>query len=163
RSDSSAVVSPPTRRNVEKRPGLREAQSRSFPRAGPRSPALVRRQGDPSPRRNAVDRCRVVLVRPELSANVGATARVMRNFGAREPVLAPPTAAAHARPARQMPPHREEILDACRVVPDLGAAVADCVLVAGTSARTGGLFRRQSVGTPDEVMPHLVAALPAGP
>src|SRR5262245_38107901 len=114
-------------------------------------------------RRTAVDRCRVVLVRPELSANVGATARVMRNFGARELVLVAPKADPHDRQARQMSTHGEEVLDACQVVPDLGAAVADCVLVAGTSARTGGLFRRQSVGTPDEVMPHLVAALPAGP
>jgi tRNA/rRNA methyltransferase len=62
-----------------------------------------------------------------------------------------------------MSTHGEEVLDACRIVGDLGAAVADCVLVAGTSARTGGLFRRQSVAAPDEVMPHLVAALPAGP
>ena len=48
-------------------------------------------------------------------------------------------------------------------VPDLDAAVADCVLVAGTSARTGGLFRDQTVGRPDEVLPRLAAALGQGP
>jgi tRNA/rRNA methyltransferase len=35
--------------------------------------------------------------------------------------------------------------------------------VAGTSARTGGLFRRQSVGAPDAIMPRLVDALASGP
>jgi tRNA/rRNA methyltransferase len=55
------------------------------------------------------------------------------------------------------------VLDRCRVVGELGEAVADCVLVAATSARTGGLFRRQSVGAPDEVMPRVVEALAWGP
>jgi tRNA/rRNA methyltransferase len=35
--------------------------------------------------------------------------------------------------------------------------------VAATSARTGGLYRRQSCGTPEEVMSHLVRGLTAGP
>src|SRR5207302_5189650 len=52
--------------------------------------------------------------------------------------------------------HGEDILRRARVVPDLSQAVADCVLVAATSARTGGLFRRQSVGPPEEVIPRLV-------
>src|SRR2546430_10164546 len=34
---------------------------------------------------------------------------------------------------------------------------------AGTSARTGGLFRRQSVGSPEQILPHLLDVLPAGP
>jgi TrmH family RNA methyltransferase len=37
------------------------------------------------------------------------------------------------------------------------------VLVAATSARTGGLFRKQSVGAPDEILPHVVDAMPSGP
>src|SRR5204863_506908 len=40
---------------------------------------------------------------------------------------------------------------------------ADCVLVAGTSARSGGLFRRQSVGSPEQILPRLIDVLPAGP
>jgi hypothetical protein len=36
--------------------------------------------------------CRVVLVRPEVAANVGSVARVMRNFGLRELVLVAPKA-----------------------------------------------------------------------
>jgi tRNA/rRNA methyltransferase len=37
------------------------------------------------------------------------------------------------------------------------------VLAAATSARTGGLYRRQGVGPPDEVAAHLVEAMAAGP
>ena len=107
--------------------------------------------------------CRVVLVRPEIAANVGAAARAMRNFGLSELVLVAPVADPRDERARQLAMHGEDILDRCRVVAGLGEAVAGCVLVAGTSARTGGLFRRQSVGTPDEVMPRLVEATASGP
>jgi tRNA/rRNA methyltransferase len=107
--------------------------------------------------------CRVVLVRPEIAANVGAAARAMRNFGLRELVLVAPKADPADREARRLSTHGEAILDAARVVPDFAAAVADCVLVAGTSARVGGLFRDQSVGRPDEVLSRLVEALHLGP
>jgi len=107
--------------------------------------------------------CRVVLVRPEVAGNLGATARVMRNMGLSELVLVSPVADPADREARQRSTHGEAILDRCRIVPELGEAVADCVLVAGTSARTGGLFRRQSVGTPDALLPRLVDAMASGP
>ena len=55
------------------------------------------------------------------------------------------------------------MLDRCRVVADLGEAVADCVFVAATSARVGGVMRRQSVGTPKEVLPRLADAMAVGP
>jgi tRNA/rRNA methyltransferase len=110
-----------------------------------------------------LDRCRVVLVRPQVAANLGATARVMRNMGLTELVLVAPEADPADPKARQLSTHGEEILRRARTVPDLGAAVGDCVLVAGTSARTGGLFRRQSLGTPDEIMPRVAAALADGP
>ncbi len=107
--------------------------------------------------------CRVVLIRPEVAANVGAAARAMRNFGLRDLVLVAPKADPGDREARRLSTHGEAILTAARVVPDFGAAVADCVFVAGTSARTGGLFRDQSVGPPDVVLPRLLAALGQGP
>jgi tRNA/rRNA methyltransferase len=110
-----------------------------------------------------ITRARVVLVRPQVAANLGATARVMRNMGLSELVLVAPVADPLDRNAHQLSTHGEEILDRCRIVGDLGDAVADCVLVAGTSARLGGLFRRQSLGTPDEIMPHVVEAMTAGP
>ncbi len=107
--------------------------------------------------------CRVVLVRPQIAANLGATARVMRNLGFTDLVLVAPAADHTDRNARQMSTHGESILDQCRIVPELGDAVADCVFVAGTSARTAGVFRGQTAGLPDEVMPRLVEALTSGP
>jgi tRNA/rRNA methyltransferase len=107
--------------------------------------------------------CRVVLVRPQIAANLGATARVMRNMGLTELVLVAPAADPADRNARQLSTHGEPILDQCRTVTDLGDAVADCVFVAATSARASGVFRGQTAGSPDEVMPRLVEALPSGP
>ncbi|HYT94935.1 MAG TPA: RNA methyltransferase [Gemmataceae bacterium] len=110
----------------------------------------------------ALANCRVVLVRPRIAANVGAVARVMRNFGLSELVLVEPEAALDDPRGRLLATHAEDILDRARAVPDLGAAVADCHLLAGTSARMGGLFRRQSTGTPEAISPQLLPALAAG-
>jgi tRNA/rRNA methyltransferase len=107
--------------------------------------------------------CRVVLVRPHIAANLGATARAMRNFGLTDLVLVAPVADRNDRQARQLSTHGEEILDRARIVADLGEAVSDCLLVAATSARTEGRLRGQSLGTPDEVMPRVVEALATGP
>ncbi len=106
-----------------------------------------------------LDRCRVVLVRPTVAGNLGATARAMRNMGLSDLVLVAPEADPADRQARQMSTHGEEILRRARVVPDLGDAVSDCGLVVATSARIGGPYRRQSVGSPDEIMPQVVEAL----
>src|SRR5262249_33978773 len=103
--------------------------------------------------------CRVVLVRPQIAANVGAAARVMRNTGLSELVLVEPEADPADPRAVQLATHGEDVLRRCRVVADLGQAVADCGLVAATSARVGGLVRRQFVGPPDEIAPRLVTAM----
>jgi tRNA/rRNA methyltransferase len=107
--------------------------------------------------------CRVVLIRPRIAANIGATARAMRNLGLSRLVLVAPEADVADPRGRLLATHAEDILDQARIVADFGAAVADCVLVAGTSARTGGLFRRQSVGLPETVLPRLLEALQDGP
>src|SRR6516225_250697 len=108
-----------------------------------------------------LNHCRIVLVQPRIAGNIGATARIMHNMGLTELVLVNPEADPADRNARQQSTQGEAILDRARVVGDFGEAVGDCVLVAGTSARTGGLFRRQSMGTPEEIMPHLTKALAA--
>jgi tRNA/rRNA methyltransferase len=106
---------------------------------------------------------RVVLVRPRIAANIGATARVMRNFGLSQLALVAPEADVQDPRGRLLATHAEDILDHARIVPELGDAVSDCLLVVGTSARAGGLFRRQSVGSPDQIVPHLLDAMSAGP
>jgi tRNA/rRNA methyltransferase len=107
--------------------------------------------------------CRVVLVRPQIAANVGAVARAMRNFGLSHLALVDAIADPTDREARRLATHGEEILNNARRVTEFGEAVADCVLVAATSARTGGLFRAQTVGWPEQVMPTIIAAAGQGP
>jgi tRNA/rRNA methyltransferase len=100
--------------------------------------------------------CRVVLVETLYPGNLGATARVMRNFGLEELVLVAPVADPTDRRARRLSTQGEDILDRARTVKDLGEAVAECIVVVGTSVRAGGLFRKQTVGSPREIIPHLV-------
>jgi tRNA/rRNA methyltransferase len=107
----------------------------------------------------SLDLCRVVLIETHYPGNLGATARVMRNLGLSELVLVRPIADPLDTQALQMSTHGEPILRAARVVGTLDDAVGDCVLVVGTSARTGGLFRQQSVGVPDAIMPAVAEAL----
>lgn len=111
----------------------------------------------------SLDNCRVVLVRPQVAGNLGATARVMRNLGLTQLVLVAPEAAPTDRQARQLSARGEEVLDRARIVPDLGQALADCILVVGTSARVGGPYRRQSVVLPEQVMPALVESSALSP
>jgi len=107
----------------------------------------------------SLQHCRIVLIRTHYAGNLGATARIMHNFGIRDLILVAPQADIHDRNARQLSTHGESILDAARIVDDLGAAVADCALVIGTSGPEGGMFRRQSVGTPEEILCHAIEPL----
>src|SRR5712692_9516549 len=106
-----------------------------------------------------LENCRVVLVRPRIAANLGAVARVMRNMGLDDFVLVQPEADPADPEARKLSTHGEEILRQARVASSLSDAVRDCTLIAATSARTGGLFRRQSMGPPDEIIPLLAEQL----
>ncbi len=111
-----------------------------------------------------MDRCRVVLVGTQIAANLGSVARLVRNFGAGELVLVAPEANRLDQSARQTATHHaDDLLESCRVVDTLDEAIADCLVVAGTSARIGGLYRRQTVGPPEEISPRLVEAMPNGP
>jgi tRNA/rRNA methyltransferase len=107
----------------------------------------------------SLEHCRIVLIETHYPGNLGATARVMCNFGLRDLVLVSPLADRNERNARQMSTHGEDILNNARIVSNLDDAIRDCVLVVGTSARTGGAFRQQNVAPPEQIMPHLVAAL----
>ena len=98
--------------------------------------------------------CRVVLVRPHYAGNLGATARVMHNFGLSRLVLVSPIADHHDREARRLSTHGEFILDQAEIVTELRDAVAGCDIVAATSANTAGLFRA-SAGTVRELMPGI--------
>lgn len=111
----------------------------------------------------SLERCRIVLVRTEIAANIGATARAMRNFGLSELVLVAPAADPSDRDARRLSTHGEAILASARIVPSLGDALAPCLFSAATSARTGRLIRDAADDWPEHVMPRVLAALADGP
>jgi tRNA/rRNA methyltransferase len=91
----------------------------------------------------SVANLRIVLVRPQYSGNIGATARAMDNFGMRSLALVNP-APVHRQQAEMMAVHAHAILDTMQVYPSLRAAVADCGLVIGTTCRPG-LYREHAV------------------
>src|SRR5688572_20745137 len=111
----------------------------------------------------ALSRCRVVLVRPHYAGNLGATARVMRNFGLSDLVLVAPYAHTTNSEAQRRARGGIDILNSARVVPELGDALADCVYSFATSSLTAGVIRSGTTGTVAEKMPELLAAAEAGP
>lgn len=109
-------------------------------------------------------RLRVVLVGTQVAANLGSVARALRNFGCDDLALVAPECDPRDERARATATHHADgLLESCRAFDRLEDALADCVLVAGTTARTGGLFRRQAVADPDAVAGRLVAAMAGGP
>src|SRR4051812_2158621 len=106
--------------------------------------------------------CRIVLVRPVVAGNIGAVARLMRNFGLDDIVLVAPVADPDSYEARQRSTHGESILRSARRVATLADGVSDCLVVAGTSARSAGLVRQGLAGSPDEIAPKLIRQMDQG-
>lgn len=98
---------------------------------------------------------RIVLVRPQGAANIGAVARAMKNMGLEDLVLVGPRVRRDFW-VRAMAVHAKDVLERTTVVSDLAAAVADCGVVVGTTARPG-LYRAPR-GTARQLAPSLVAA-----
>ena len=103
---------------------------------------------------------RVVLVHPLYASNVGAVCRAMKNMGLGDLALVAPRADARSADARMWACHATNILKKHRAFPTLAAAVADCGLVAGTTARPG--LYRGHIRTPREWAPRLLAAARTG-
>lgn len=81
-----------------------------------------------------VTKPRIVLVRTKESANIGAAARAMLNFGLTDLWLVAPRCKVDHR-SYALASHAAEVLDKATVVEHLGDAIADRELVFGTSAR----------------------------
>lgn len=107
--------------------------------------------------------CRIVLVRPHYPGNVGATARVMRNFGLSDLALVEPVAEWNNLESRRMATHSQSVLDSARVVASLDEALVDCRVVLATSGKVAGLYRENAYGRPDEMLPRIVRVLTDGP
>lgn len=99
---------------------------------------------------------RVVLVSPIYGGNVGSVCRAMKNMGLTQLVIAEPRPEFDWAAARPMAVHANDVLENRREFPTLREAVAECGLVAGTTARPG-LYRAHAK-TARDWAPRLVAA-----
>ncbi|BAC90081.1 RNA methyltransferase [Gloeobacter violaceus] len=79
---------------------------------------------------------RIVLVATQGARNLGAIARVIKNFDLSELWLVAPECSPKDEEARHMAVHAADVLDQARIVASLSQALADCTRVAGTTART---------------------------
>ncbi len=104
---------------------------------------------------------RMVMVGPLYGGNVGAACRAMANMGIARLRLVAPDPALDWREAEKMACHADHILAARETYATLADAVADCVAVAGTSARHG--LYRQHARLPREVAPELTGLAARGP
>lgn len=78
---------------------------------------------------------RIVLVEPAGPLNVGAIARVMKNFGLAQLVLVNPQCDPLSEEAMRMAVHAKEILESAVLVPNLPAALHGCVRAIATTGR----------------------------
>lgn len=83
---------------------------------------------------------RIVLVDPKFAGNIGSICRVMMNMGITDLAIVAPREHLDWAEARKLAYKAEPMLDRLQLFPTLSEAVADCTVVAGTSARTG-LYR----------------------
>ena len=85
----------------------------------------------------------VILVRPETPGNVGAVARIIRNFGLGQlRIVGEPLH--HSAGARRMAHRSGDVLEGAALFDDLPAALADRRWVVGASGRRGQNTRRGS-------------------
>ncbi len=84
---------------------------------------------------SSLSRIRVVLVQTSHPGNIGAAARAMKNMGLERLVLVQPKHFPHAE-ATARASGADDLLARAQVVDSLEAAVADCRLVVGASARS---------------------------
>lgn len=89
---------------------------------------------------NPLENIRIVLVEPQSSGNIGSVCRAMMNMGITDLAVINPHNRHDWGEARKLACHADTLLDARKTFQTLEEAIADCTVVAGTSARTG-LYR----------------------
>lgn len=104
---------------------------------------------------------RVVLMGPLYGGNIGSVCRAMGNMGLRELHIVTPAPSVDWSEARKMACHAQHILDSRIIHHDLPSALADCVMVVGTSARHG--LYRQHAGTARDTAPTILQKSDVGP
>jgi len=103
---------------------------------------------------NPLENIRIVLVDPKTGGNIGAICRAMMNMGITDLALVAPRKELDWEDASRRACHAKELLEQRKIFQTLEEAVADCTVVAGTSARTG-LYRDHG-GLPREIAPVIM-------
>jgi TrmH family RNA methyltransferase len=106
-----------------------------------------------------LENIRIVLCRPIYGGNVGSVCRVMANMGLSDLALVAPEKI-DWEDAQKMACAAQDILANRRETATLEEALADCVLVAGTTARLG--LYRQHATSPRECAPMILEAASKG-
>jgi len=83
---------------------------------------------------------RTILVEPKSEENIGAVARVLKNFGFSELYLFPSQTI--GKKARSVASHAEDVLSACTIVNSIEEAIANSALVVGTTSKPGISVRK---------------------
>lgn len=108
---------------------------------------------------NALDNIVVVLDHPQNLVNVAGVVRAMKNMGLSTLRLVNP-AEFDAYRIEGIAHRSEDVIQATQILDDLESAVADCVLVYGTSARARTAQR--NYGRPRDLAPTLVSRATQG-
>ncbi len=85
-----------------------------------------------------LDNCCVVLCRTQGPVNLGMVARLCTNLDVTDLRLVAPEAVVNCAETRKFSTHGKSLILNAPIFPDLGAAVADCGWVVGSSARSRG-------------------------
>lgn len=97
---------------------------------------------------------RVVLVEPAGALNVGAIARVMKNFGLTQLAIVQPRCEVLGDEARQMAVHAADVLESALIVETIPEALVGCQRAIATTARPRALDTL--LETPEEALPWLL-------
>lgn len=107
-----------------------------------------------------LDLLQVILVQTRFPENIGMAARACVNMGSRSIRLVEPERWDREKARPLATPKGQGVLDAVQVMPDIPSAVADCSLVIGTTARTGGW--RRSLLSPEQAASEVARTLERG-
>jgi len=110
-----------------------------------------------------VSALRIVLVRPKDPANIGASARAIKNFGLTELYLVAPQRGL-SRHAYALASHAEDVLNAAVTCETVSEALTGCTLALGTTARPrAGEARVYTPRGAAETLPREGVAILFGP
>ncbi len=108
-----------------------------------------------------LEQVKIVLVGPLYGGNFGSVCRAMANMGLTSLRVVDPHTELNWEDARKMACHARHVLDDHETYTDLATAIADCVMVVGTSGLAG--LYRQHAQAPRAVASELLSMSEEGP